>query len=102
MEVISFVALAAGLIIGLGETKSEILETLQDLRSTGVAILTIGQYLQPRRDLAEVRKYYMIQEFDELRIEALKMGFTHVFSAPLVRSSYHAESFSPSEKLEQN
>ncbi|MDR4496475.1 MAG: lipoyl synthase [Candidatus Scalindua sp.] len=87
----------SGLIIGLGETKSEILETLQDLRSAGVAILTIGQYLQPRRDLAEVKKYYTIQEFDELRIEALKMGFTHVFSAPLVRSSYHADDFSRPE-----
>jgi len=84
----------SGLIIGLGETKSEILETLQDLRSSGVGILTIGQYLQPRRDSAEVKKYYTIQEFDEFKIEALKMGFTHVSSAPLVRSSYHAESFS--------
>ena len=84
----------SGLIVGLGETKNEILETLHDLRRVGVRILTIGQYLQPRRDLAEVKKYYTIQEFDELRAEALKIGFTHVFSAPLVRSSYHADDFS--------
>ncbi len=81
----------SGLIIGIGETKKQIMETLHDLRSVGVSILTIGQYLQPARDLSEVKKYYTPQEFSEFRKEALKMGFSHVFSSPLVRSSYHAD-----------
>ncbi len=78
-------------MIGLGETKVQIMETLHDLRRAGVAILTIGQYLQPKEDLLEVEKYYTIQEFSELKEDALEIGFTHVFSGPLVRSSYHAE-----------
>ena len=53
--------------------------------------MTIGQYLQPKADLLEVEKYYTIQEFNELKEDALEMGFSHVFSGPLVRSSYHAE-----------
>ena len=81
----------SGLMIGLGETIDQILETLHDLRRTGVSTLTIGQYLQPKADLSEVKKYYTIHEFDELKEAALDMGFTHVFSGPLVRSSYHAE-----------
>jgi len=81
----------SGLMIGLGETIDQIWETLHDLRRVGVAILTIGQYLQPKTGLAEVEKYYTIQEFNELKEDALDMGFTHVFSGPLVRSSYHAE-----------
>jgi lipoic acid synthetase len=80
----------SGLIIGIGETKKQIMETLHDLRSVGVSILTIGQYLQPARELSEVKKYYTPQEFNEFRKEALKIGFSHVFSSPLVRSSYHA------------
>ncbi len=81
----------SGLMIGLGETKVQIMETLHDLRRAGVAILTIGQYLQPKEDLLEVEKYYTIQEFNELKGDALEIGFTHVFSGPLVRSSYHAD-----------
>ncbi|MHC4269894.1 MAG: lipoyl synthase [Planctomycetota bacterium] len=81
----------SGLIIGVGETKKQIIETLHDLRRVGVSILTIGQYLQPAKDLSEVKKYYTPQEFSEFRYEALKMGFLHVFSSPLVRSSYHAD-----------
>jgi lipoic acid synthetase len=81
----------SGLMIGLGETKDQILETLHDLRSAGVAILTIGQYLQPKEGLSELKKYYTIQEFDELKEDALEMGFSRVFSGPLVRSSYHAD-----------
>jgi len=81
----------SGLMIGLGETIDQIWETLHDLRRVGVAILTIGQYLQPKTGLAEVEKYYTISEFNELKEDALDMGFTHVFSGPLVRSSYHAE-----------
>ena len=81
----------SGLMIGLGETKDQIRETLHDLRRAGVVILTIGQYLQPGKDLSEVKKYYTIREFNEIKEEALEMGFSHVFSGPLVRSSYHAE-----------
>jgi len=81
----------SGLIIGMGETKKQILETLRDLRDVGVSILTIGQYLQPNNDLSEVKKYYTPQEFNEFENEALTMGFSHVFSSPLVRSSYHAD-----------
>ena len=81
----------SGLMIGLGEAKDQIRETLHDLSRAGVAILTIGQYLQPGAGLSEVKKYYTIQEFNDLKEEALEMGFSHVFSGPLVRSSYHAE-----------
>ena len=81
----------SGLMIGLGESADQIRETLHDLRRVGVAILTIGQYLQPKAGLSEVEKHYTIHEFDELSEDALEMGFTHVFSGPLVRSSYHAE-----------
>jgi len=81
----------SGLMIGLGETIDQILETLHDLGRAGVSILTIGQYLKPKEGLSEIRKYYTIQEFDELKEEALEMGFSRVFSGPLVRSSYHAE-----------
>ena len=81
----------SGLMIGLGEIKDQIRKTLHDLRRAGVSILTIGQYLQPGSGLSEVKKYYTIQEFDELKEDALEMGFSHVFSGPLVRSSYHAE-----------
>jgi len=81
----------SGLMIGLGETKDEILKTLRTLRRAKVDIVTIGQYLQPRSDLAKVEKYYTPEEFEELKQEALKLGFKHVESGPLVRSSYHAE-----------
>jgi lipoyl synthase len=81
----------SGLMIGLGESVDQIRETLHDLRRAGVTILTIGQYLQPKAGLSEVEKYYTIQEFNNLKEDALEMGFTHVLSGPLVRSSYHAE-----------
>ncbi|HID25148.1 MAG TPA: lipoyl synthase, partial [Thermoplasmata archaeon] len=81
----------SGLMVGLGETKKQILETLQNLRENGVDILTIGQYLQPTREHVEVKKYYTPEEFDEFKTISLGMGFKHVESGPLVRSSYHAE-----------
>ncbi len=81
----------SGLMIGLGETKEEIIKTMRTLRLAQVDILTIGQYLQPREDLAEVQKYYTPEEFTELKNIAVDMGFKYVESAPLVRSSYHAE-----------
>ncbi|MCK5282798.1 MAG: lipoyl synthase, partial [Nanoarchaeota archaeon] len=81
----------SGLMLGLGETKEEIIETLQDLKKAKVDIITMGQYLQPRQDLAEVKKFYTPEEFKEFEEIAKELGFKKVFSAPLVRSSYHAE-----------
>jgi lipoic acid synthetase len=81
----------SGLMIGLGETKGELIKTMRTLRMAKVDILTIGQYLQPRGDLVEVKKYYSPEEFEELKKAGYEMGFKHVESAPLVRSSYHAE-----------
>lgn len=80
----------SGIIIGMGETKDEILETMADLRAAKVDLLTIGQYLRPSKNHWPVMKYYTPQEFEELKAEGLKMGFAHVESGPLVRSSYHA------------
>ena len=81
----------SGLMIGFGETKEDIIKTMVDLRKADVDFLTIGQYLQPRKDLAEVKKFYTPGEFKEFKKIGLKLGFEHVESGPLVRSSYHAE-----------
>jgi len=81
----------SGFMVGLGETKEQLILTMKDLRSSGVEILTIGQYLQPSKQHAEIKKYYTPEEFDEFKKIALKMGFMNVVSGPLVRSSYHAE-----------
>jgi len=80
----------SGLMLGLGETRSEILETLRDLREADVDIVTMGQYLSPSRRHLGVEKYYPPAEFDSLGKEASAMGFRFVESGPLVRSSYHA------------
>jgi lipoyl synthase len=80
----------SGLMAGLGETTEEILATLLDLRSHGCDIATVGQYLQPYEKRLPVEKYYTPGEFEVIRAEALAMGFSHVESGPLVRSSYHA------------
>ena len=81
----------SGFMIGLGENKEQILKTMKDLRKANVDFLTMGQYLQPTREHAEIKKYYTPNEFDKLQKIGLDMGFKHVESAPLVRSSYHAE-----------
>jgi len=81
----------SGIMLGLGETKEEVLQTLRDLRESGCRVVTIGQYLQPDSNLAKVVEYVRPEVFDFYREEGLKMGFTHVESSPLVRSSYHAE-----------
>ena len=81
----------SGFMIGLGETKAQILQTLKDLRKAEVDFLTIGQYLQPTKKHIDLKKYYTPEEFDELKKIALKLGFKHVESSPLVRSSYHAQ-----------
>jgi lipoic acid synthetase len=80
----------SGLMVGLGETVDELLETFRDLSETGCDILTVGQYLAPTPKHIPIEKYYSPEEFDYLRKEALEMGFRYVESGPLVRSSYHA------------
>jgi lipoyl synthase len=80
----------SGLMLGLGEERREILETMEDLRRAGCDILTLGQYLQPSQGHSEVRKYYTPEEFADLKREAERMGFKKTFSGPKVRSSYRA------------
>ena len=81
----------SGIMLGLGETREEILQTMDDLRSVGCRVMTIGQYLQPTAANVEVKEYVTPQVFDEYKRIGLEKGFTHVESGPLVRSSYHAE-----------
>ena len=80
----------SGLMVGLGETIDEIVQTMHDLRGAEVDILTIGQYLQPTPKHVAIDRYYHPAEFAQLRDEGFAMGFSHVESGPLVRSSYHA------------
>lgn len=80
----------SGLMLGHGECESEVIETMQDLRSVGCDRLTIGQYLQPSHEHLSVQKYWTPEEFDHLGSIARDLGFEHVRSGPLVRSSYHA------------
>ncbi len=79
-----------GLMVGLGEEREELLAVFKDLRDVGCQILTIGQYLRPTQEHAPMTRYYTPEEFRELKQIALDMGFVHVESGPLVRSSYHA------------
>jgi lipoic acid synthetase len=79
-----------GLMVGLGEEYEELLQVFRDLREVGVAILTIGQYLRPSPAHAPMTRYYHPDDFRALKHEALQLGFVHVESGPLVRSSYHA------------
>jgi len=82
----------SGVMVGLGETMDEIEETIADIRSWGVDILTVGQYLQPSKKHLPLERYYTLDEFKELKAFALdELGFRWVECAPLVRSSYHAE-----------
>jgi lipoic acid synthetase len=81
----------SGFMIGLGETKKQIHTTIQDLKTVHVDFLTIGQYLQPTKQHAEIKKYYTPDEFQEFKNIALSLGFIHVESGPLVRSSYHVQ-----------
>ena len=90
----------SGIMVGLGESVDEIKQTLRDLREVGVDIITIGQYLQPSRQHLQIEKYYTPDEFAELKKYGLSLGFAHVESGPLVRSSYHAHEQSlQSEKV---
>ena len=81
----------SGVMVGLGETKHELLKVFADLVDNGVEVLTVGQYLRPSAKHLPLVRYYHPDEFAELRDEALALGFRHVESGPLVRSSYHAE-----------
>lgn len=79
-----------GVMVGIGETMDELLHVFRDLAERQVDILTVGQYLRPSRDHLPMTRYYTPDEFAFMKREALKMGFRHVESGPLVRSSYHA------------
>ncbi|WP_225228843.1 lipoyl synthase [Bacillus sp. PS06] len=81
----------SSIMVGLGETKEDIIETMDDLRANNVDIMTIGQYLQPSKKHLKVQKYYHPDEFQELKEIALSKGFSHCEAGPLVRSSYHAD-----------
>ena len=81
----------SGLMLGLGESNEEVLDVMRDMRAHDVNMLTLGQYLQPSLDHHPVERFVTPEEFDELRREGEAMGFTHVASGPMVRSSYHAD-----------
>lgn len=90
----------SGLMVGLGEKYADIINVMHDLRSHGVTMITIGQYLQPSRYHLPVRRYVSPDEFAELQTNAQALGFTHAACSPLVRSSYHADK--QAEKLFNN
>ena len=80
----------SGVMVGLGETMDELLAVFRDLADRQVNILTVGQYLRPSKDHLPIARYYTPDEFHFMKAQALAMGFRHVESGPLVRSSYHA------------
>jgi lipoic acid synthetase len=81
----------SGIMLGLGETRDEILETMDDLRNAGCSVMTLGQYLRPSAANIEVQEYILPEIFEEYHLIVKQKGFSHVESEPLVRSSYHAE-----------
>jgi lipoic acid synthetase len=81
----------SGIMVGLGEEWDEILATARAIREAGTQVLTVGQYLRPSAEHLPVRRYYTPEEFADIKREALAMGYAHVESGPLVRSSYHAD-----------
>ena len=81
----------SGMMVGLGETLDEVLQTMRDLRDNGVQLLTVGQYLRPSRKHVEMDRFWHPSEFRTITEEGYKMGFRHVAAGPLVRSSYHAD-----------
>jgi lipoic acid synthetase len=81
----------SGLMLGLGETNDEVVKVMQDMRAHDVEMLTLGQYLQPSKHHLPVERYVTPEEFDELYHIGMKLGFKHVASGPMVRSSYHAD-----------
>jgi len=81
----------SGIMVGLGETHDEVIATMRDIAAQGTDVLTVGQYLRPSPMHLPIERYWTPQEFASLRDEGMTMGFRHVESGPLVRSSYHAE-----------
>ncbi|MGB1980502.1 MAG: lipoyl synthase, partial [Flavobacteriaceae bacterium] len=96
LEVLSYLKLQginrtkSGIMLGLGEAREEVLQTLEDLRAHHVDVVTIGQYLQPSKKHLPVSRFITPEEFKEYETYALELGFRHVESSPLVRSSYKA------------
>jgi lipoic acid synthetase len=91
----------SSLMVGLGETRAELSQTFVDLRAVDCDILTIGQYLRPTQAHLPVERYVHPDEFAEMKVEALALGFKHVESGPLVRSSYHARDQVPGAELKR-
>ena len=85
----------SGIMVGLGETEPEIVQTMVDLRAANCEIMTIGQYLRPSMSHLPVEKFYTPEEFNEFKQIGLDIGFRYVESGPLVRSSYHAHEHTP-------
>ena len=85
----------SGIMLGLGETEPELMSALEDLRRAGCDLLTLGQYLQPSLKHLPVVEFIPPARFEEYGERARRLGFTHVASGPMVRSSYHADEFSP-------
>lgn len=90
-EAVPQVMTKSGLMLGIGESIEEVEQVMADLRAHNVDMLTLGQYLQPSRDHLRLERFVTPEEFDELAVLGKKMGFTHVASGPMVRSSYHAD-----------
>ena len=88
----------SGVMVGLGESREEIVSLMRDLRAVGVDVMTVGQYLSPSLKHLPVARWYSPEEFDEIRDEGLALGFEHVESGPLVRSSYHAHEHVPKKR----
>ncbi len=87
----------SGIMVGLGETRQEIRQVMEDMRENQVDVLTVGQYLRPDQKHLPVERYYLPEEFQDLKREGEALGFRHVEAGPLVRSSYHAASQVPEE-----
>jgi lipoic acid synthetase len=87
----------SGIMVGLGEEPEEVRDTIRAIRAAGTDILTVGQYLRPSVEHLPLRRYYTPEEFQEIKTFAHALGFSHVESGPLVRSSYHAEEAVPAE-----
>lgn len=103
LDVIRMISMAgarakSGIMAGLGESREEIIETMDDLRSAGCEVFTLGQYLQPTKNHLPVSSFLTPDEFEEFRLIGLEKGFAHVESNPLVRSSYHAEKHVPGKQ----
>lgn len=93
VELAPYIPAKSGIMLGLGESREEVLATIADIRATGCSYLSIGQYLSPSRRHTPVVEFIPPEEFGRYRREALALGFTHVESGPYVRSSYHAEQY---------